>query len=69
MAKEDDDTIDVSHCTEEDRREHFRRLNQLTTCPCCYCQAICDRWSTVAECEAYQTWLDHNQRGHYRSRG
>lgn len=66
---DEDGTINLSALTEEDRREHFRRLSQLNTCPCVYCTAICDRASTVAECEPYQTWLDHNQRHRYRSAG
>lgn len=65
----DNDVIDVSHMTEEDRREHMRRMNQLTTCPCMNCQAICDRWSTVAECDAYQEWLDRNMRPRKRRHG
>lgn len=66
----EDGTIDITHMTEEDRREHYRRINQLTTCPCCYCQAICDRASAVAECEPYQQWREYNEprRGYNRSR-
>ena len=55
----DDDVIDLSSLTEEDRREHFRRLDQLTTCPCCYCTKICDRVDIMANCEPYQAWLDY----------
>ena len=58
----DDDVIDVTHLSEEDRREHMRRISQLQTCPCCYCQAICDRTSAVAECRPYQEWREHNER-------
>lgn len=55
----DEDVIDLSKLSEEDRREHFRRLEQLTTCPCCYCQKICDRVDIMADCEPYQAWLDY----------
>ena len=55
----DDDVIDLSSLTEEDRREHFRRLDQLTTCPCCYCTKICDRVDIMANCAPYQAWLDY----------
>lgn len=55
----DDDVIDVTHLTEEDRREHMRRLQQLTTCPCFNCTLVCDRVSIMHSCEPYQTWLDY----------
>ena len=58
----DDDVIDISHMTDEDRREHLRRISQLQTCPCVYCTAICDRMSTIAECEPDQKWLRHNEK-------
>ena len=57
----DDGTIDITHMTEEDRREHYRRINQLTTCPCYMCTAVCDQWRHVAECEPYQAWLEYNE--------
>lgn len=62
MPKPDDDVIDISHMTDEDRREHLRRISQLQTCPCVYCTAICDRMSTIAECGPYQKWLRHNEK-------
>lgn len=62
MPKPDDDVIDISHMTDEDRREHLRRISQLQTCPCVYCTAICDRMSTIAECEPYQDWLRVNEK-------
>lgn len=52
----DDDVIDLRDLTEEDRKNHFRRLDQLATCPCVYCTEICDRASTIAECFPYQQW-------------
>lgn len=52
----DADVIDLRDMTDEDRREHFRRLDQLTTCPCVHCTAVCDRASIVAECRPYQQW-------------
>ena len=54
----DDDVIDVSHMSDEDRRKHFRRLDELTTCPCCYCQETCDHWTHISECDAYQEWME-----------
>lgn len=57
---EDDDVIDLRDLTEEDRKNHFRRLDQLATCPCVRCTAICDRASTVANCAAYQRWYNRN---------
>ena len=56
----DDGTIDITHMTEEDRREHYRRINQLTTCPCVNCSAICDRWDRIASCGPYQEWREFN---------
>lgn len=58
----EDGTIDITHMTDEDRREHLRRISQLQTCPCVYCTTICDRRSTVAECDPYQDWLRHNEK-------
>lgn len=58
----DDDVIDIIHMTDEDRREHLRRISQLQTCPCVYCTAVCDRMSTIAECRPYQKWLRHNEK-------
>lgn len=51
------DVIDVTHMTEEERREHFRRLDELTTCPCSKCQEECDHWTHISECERYQEWM------------
>ena len=66
----EDGTIDITHLTEEDRREHYRRINQLTTCPCVNCTADCNRWETVASCDPYQEWLEYNRpiRGQQRRR-
>ena len=57
----DDDTIDLSHLTEEDRREYMRRISQLTSCPCVNCTADCLRWENIASCEPYQDWKERNQ--------
>ena len=64
----DDDIIDVSHITEEDRREHMRRINQLATCPCMNCTAECNRWMNVASCDAYQEWREYNMHRRGRKR-
>lgn len=56
----DDDVIDITHMTAEERREHYRHLNQLSTCPCVYCTSHCARNSEVAECDAYQEWREFN---------
>lgn len=62
MPKTDDDVIDITHMTDEDRREHLRRISQLQTCPCVYCTAICERTSQTAECGPYQKWKAHNEK-------
>ena len=56
----DDDVIDITHMTAEERREHYRHLNQLSTCPCVYCVSPCARNSEVAECDSYQEWREFN---------
>ena len=61
MTKADDGTIDVSHMTEKEYRRHMRHLEQLMTCPCVNCQAICDRWLNVSKCTPYQRWLEYNK--------
>ena len=60
MTMADDDVIDITHMTAEERREHYRHLNQLSTCPCVYCTSPCRRNSEVAECDAYQEWREFN---------
>ena len=57
----DDGTIDITHLSEEDRREHYRRINQLMTCPCVHCTADCNRWEETAHCQPYQTWKEYNR--------
>lgn len=54
----DDGTINITNMTPEERREHYRRLNQLSTCPCVYCVSPCARNLEIAECEEYQEWRD-----------
>ena len=59
MDANDNDVIDISHLSEEDAREHMRRIDQLYSCPCYHCVLICDRASTLASCDSYQAWLDY----------
>lgn len=54
----DDDVIDVTHLSEEDRKNHMRRLDELTTCPCNYCTEICDHWAHISECDPYHEWME-----------
>ena len=60
MKEKEDNTIDISHMSSAEYKNHMRRLEQLTTCPCVNCVKICDRWSTVQQCEPYQAWLQRN---------
>lgn len=52
--------IDVSHMSKAEYRDHMRRLEELTTCPCMKCTKVCDRASTIAECDAYHEWWERN---------
>lgn len=55
-----DDVIDITHMTPEERREHYRHISQLSTCPCVYCQSPCRLTGEVANCEPYQEWREFN---------
>lgn len=55
-----DGTIDISHMSAEERREHYRHINQLTTCPCVYCTSPCRQGGEVANCDRYQEWREFN---------
>jgi hypothetical protein len=63
------DVIDLSDLSDEDRREHFRRLDDLNSCPCWQCVRICDRLSTVNNCEPYQRWLERRAERRIRNAG
>lgn len=54
----DEDVIDISHMSEEKRREHLRHSSELSSCPCLTCKAICDRGEKIANCVAYQLWYE-----------
>ena len=55
----DDDVIDVSHMSDEEHREHMRRISQLCSCPCMTCVRDCTTMSGINECEPYQRWMDY----------
>lgn len=52
--------IDISHMSKSEYRDHMRRLEELATCPCVNCTKVCDRASTIAECDAYHEWWERN---------
>lgn len=58
MAGHDENIIDISHMTPSEYKDHMRRLEQLTSCPCTHCTAVCDRMDIIADCEPYQSWMD-----------
>ena len=52
----DDDVIDVSHLTDAEYKEHMKKVERESECPCLYCSSICDRITSRSECSAYQNW-------------
>lgn len=53
MAHNDDDTINISDLPDKEYRETIRRLSDLYSSPCLYCQSRCVDWH---DCEEYQRW-------------
>jgi len=54
----DDDVIDLTHMPDQERRQHMKDLDRKATCPCCYCDVICDRITSRFICSRYQEWLN-----------
>lgn len=61
MAKKHSDgTIDISDLPDEEYREKIRRLSDLYSSPCLYCQARCYDWH---ECDEYSEWYSWMNEG------
>lgn len=50
-----DGTRDISNMSDEEYRDHIRRLGELYSSPCYYCQENC---SDYRHCDAYHGWAD-----------
>lgn len=48
-----DGTINISDIPDAEYRETIRRLSDLYSSPCLYCQSNCTDWHI---CEDYQRW-------------
>lgn len=64
----DKDVIDISDLEDFELQEHLRRLSDLASCPCTTCKAICNRYETIYECDAYQLWYEDRMSRRTRKR-
>lgn len=57
---EEDDGIDISNMTADEYKEHMRRIEQLTSCPCTNCTDRCWDTGMITECKPYRRWWRQN---------
>lgn len=62
MARNDDDVIDISGIPDKEYRERIRRLSDLYSSPCLYCQARCTDWHMCDEYGRWYRWMEEGVR-------
>lgn len=62
MIQDYDGTINITDIPDEEYREEIRRLSDLYSSPCLYCQSPCSDWRQCKDYVVWKRWMDEGVR-------
>ena len=62
MKKDPDGTINISDIPDREYRESIRRLSDLYSSPCLYCQSPCNDWRACDQYTEWYAWMNEGVR-------